>query len=208
MEPLLRHPAGPSIERLDAGSFVIRRRAVAVVNDGWTAAATHLWFSHEHAELFSPAVLNAVGEPVRRRTKLILQGREDRRIAEHCRRNRIQVLEAPDGDWLDLGSGVRIQVGQVPFQDGWSVVEAGGVRVLTLNDCVLGRRWDLDRMARVVLADGPIDVLLTQCTAGGKLDWLRAQLDAVRPRYCVLSGDSIAFDTREATVVLDSLSAS
>jgi hypothetical protein len=210
-----------TIEWVNHASFVLRQGDVALLsdpwlsgtafNDGWelllpseftpadVGRVSHLWFSHEHPDHFSPPVLKQIPEDIRRRTRVVFQRTSDQRVTEYCRKLGFPVTEVADGEWHQLGPEVRMTIGRVPFYDSWALIEAGGVRILNLNDCVLNRPRDLARLARRV---GRVDLLLTQFSyanrvggpgdvelrreaAAEKLDWVSQQLAALNPKYCI-----------------------
>jgi UDP-MurNAc hydroxylase len=209
------------IEWVNHASFVQRHGDVALLsdpwlsgtafNDGWellvpslftpadVASVTHIWFSHEHPDHFSPPVLKKIPAEVRERVQVVFQASPDQRVAKFCRSIGFTVQEVRDGEWFSLGPDFRIMVGRVPFYDSWSLTEAGGVRMLNLNDCVLHREIDLRRLVKTV---GSVDLLMTQFSyanwVGGpddvalrleaaqeKLDWVAKQLAAIKPTFCV-----------------------
>ena len=209
------------IEWVNHAGFVQRHRDVALLsdpwlsgtafNDGWellvpslftpsdVASVTHIWFSHEHPDHFSPPVLTKIPAEVRQRVQVVFQTSPDQRVAGFCRSIGFTVHEVRDREWFSLGPHFRIMVGRVPFYDSWSLTEAGGVRVLNLNDCVLHREIDLRRLVKTV---GSVDVLMTQFSyanwVGGpddvalrreaaqeKLHWVAKQLGAVKPTLCI-----------------------
>jgi hypothetical protein len=98
-------------------------------------------------------------------------------------------------------------VGRVPFYDSWALIETPDARILNLNDCVLNRPRDLQRIADKV---GTVDVLLTQFSyanwiggpedgaerekaAAEKLDWMRTQLRVLKPAVCIPFASFVMF---------------
>jgi UDP-MurNAc hydroxylase len=163
------------------------------------ADVTHLWFSHEHPDHFSPPSLRAVPEERRAEITVLYQPTRDRRVVDWCRSAGFATRELPVGTWVPLGPELRVLLGTVPFYDSWLALDCAGHRLLNLNDCVVNTREQLQRIAHQV---GPVDTLLTQfsyanwvgnpddaeareAAAAEKLSWLRLQTEVLRPARVV-----------------------
>lgn len=120
---------------------------------------THIWFSHEHPDHFSPPVLSKIPEATRRRITVLFQETHDRRVVDFCRKLGFAIQELPDGKPLDLNSEFSVTCGKVPFYDSWLACRAEGLTLLDLNDCVLENKGELARIRKSL---GPIDVLFSQ----------------------------------------------
>ena len=106
------------IEWVNHAGFVQRHRDVALLsdpwlsgtafNDGWellvpslftpsdVASVTHIWFSHEHPDHFSPPVLKKIPAEVRQGVQVVFQTSPDQRVAEFCRSIGFTVHEVRD----------------------------------------------------------------------------------------------------------------
>lgn len=209
------------IEWVNHASYVLRHNGVSVLvdpwlegsafNDGWELLVpsvfdsasfegiSHLWFSHEHPDHFSPSTLKTIGEGVRPRLTVLYQRTKDQRVVDFCKKQGYDVREVADGEWVSLGEDARMMLGKVSVYDSWALTEVDGLRILNLNDCVFNGPRALQSLREKV---GTPDVLLSQfsyanwvgnpedgdamlAAAAQKLGWLDDQLDCLKPRYCI-----------------------
>lgn len=120
---------------------------------------THIWFSHEHPDHFSPPVLGQIPEATRRQITVLFQETRDRRVVNYCRKLGFSIQELPDGKPISLDSDFSVTCGKVPFYDSWLACKAEGLLVLDLNDCVLENSSGLTQISKKL---GPVDVLFSQ----------------------------------------------
>jgi hypothetical protein len=228
-----------SIEWVNHASFVVRSGETSIVcdpwlfgsafNEGWEllvpsvhtpddiAGCTALWISHVHPDHFAPAVLKAMSKEGRKSTPIYFQRTLDQQVAKFCRGIGFPVIEVSDGDTVTVAPGVKLTVGRVPFYDSWALIETPDARILNVNDCILNRRRDLERIAAKV---GTVDVLLTQFSyakwlggpedtalreeaAAEKLAWIRTQLDVIKPTVCIPFASFVIFAHEENNYLND-----
>jgi hypothetical protein len=210
------------IEWVNHASFLLTRGEVALLcdpwldgtafDDGWLhlsptrwspadwARVTHLWFSHEHPDHFSPSNVRAIPPAERTRIEVLYQRSLDQKVIKFCSGLGFKaVTEMTPGAWRTLGPGVEARVD--PWRDGdsWMALRAGGRTLLNINDCVVKSRQDAEVLRRAV---GPVDVLFTQFSyanwvgnpgdvagrraqAREKLERIRVQAEVLRPRQLV-----------------------
>ena len=172
-------------------------------NDGWDllidsepsaedlADLTHIWYSHEHPDHFSPAFLKQIPAERRAAITVIFQKTDDQKVLTYAKALGFKTLAAKHLERIHLGGDVWITVGSVPFYDSWLLVECSLGRILNLNDCVLKDSRALARLAHSV---GRIDLLWTQFSyaawKGGKDD------GAVRREFAAQKLASIKMQTR------------
>lgn len=140
-------------------------------DDGWSllsktvfpyeefSRVTHIYFTNEHPDHFSPPCLKKIPEECRRRIQVIFQRTRDRRVAKYCESLGFRVQEPPAGSWVPLSSEVRLFYRRHSYLDSWMAVRSGGKTLLNLNDCVFDADGDVESVRRDA---GPVDVLLTQ----------------------------------------------
>jgi len=210
------------IEWVNHASFLLTSGEVALLcdpwldgtafDDGWLhlsptrfgaadfARVTHLWFSHEHPDHFSPSNVRAIPPADRARIEVLYQRSLDQKVIKFCNGLGFRaVIEMTPGAWRDLGSGVEVRVD--PWRDGdsWMAIRAEGRTLLNLNDCVVRSREDAGILRREI---GPIDTLFSQFSyanwvgnpadvagrraqAREKLERLRIQAEVLKPRQLV-----------------------
>jgi hypothetical protein len=162
-------------------SFILDTQAVRLICDPWLAGAsfnngwrllsptkmayqefssiTHIWFSHEHPDHFSPPNLKQIPEEYRRRIIVLFHATKDQRVVNVCKSLGFKVQELPEHQAVEIAQGVRIICGRQDDLDSWSAVLAEGKSILNMNDCLFDRHDDLCRIKQAI---GKVDVLLSQ----------------------------------------------
>jgi hypothetical protein len=164
------------------------------------ARITHLWFSHEHPDHFSPMVLKRIPAEHRARITVLYQATRDRKVVDFCRTlGFADVQELPPGAWTRIGE-LELLCQPHVFGDSWLCVRAGGSVLLNLNDCVVNTQAEAQQI-RARIGAAP-DVLLTQFSyanwagnrdetarrrrsAAEKLRRITLQAEALQPRAIV-----------------------
>ncbi|HLF18213.1 MAG TPA: MBL fold metallo-hydrolase [Candidatus Omnitrophota bacterium] len=182
-----------------------------VFNNGWDllvktpfsmddfGKVTHIWFSHEHPDHFCPPVIKKIPEQYRKNITVLFQTTKDHKVIEYCRNLGFKTRELPDHKWFNLTDDFKVMCGRVPFIDSWLFMEAGGQKVLNVNDCVVDSHWIVKE---ILQNTGTIDVLLTQFSyanwggnpeqimirkelAREKFASMKLQIEALRPKHTV-----------------------
>jgi UDP-MurNAc hydroxylase len=173
---------------------------------------THIWFSHEHPDHFSPPTLKHISPEVRAKTTVLYQTTIDRKIVRFCQGLRFESVREiiPHVNFF-LNQDVRLLLGKMRNEtDSWLLIDMGGHRLLNMNDCVPDAAG-LDRIRRIV---GPVDVLLTQFSyanwvgnpgdsaalsraADNKLAEMKRQIAAFQPRFVVPCASFVWFSNRD-----------
>ncbi|NJN84287.1 MAG: MBL fold metallo-hydrolase [Caldilineaceae bacterium] len=228
-----------TIEWVNHASFVLAYGEVRLIcdpwlfgsafNNGWDLLCatrftaddfrdiTHIWFSHEHPDHFSPPVLRQIPEDVRTGITVIFQETKDRKVIDFCRSLGFGVQELPNHKWLTLALEFRVMCGKVPFFDSWLFVDAGGTKVLNINDCVV----DGDGVAsEIAKHTGAVDLLLTQFSyanwlgnpedvdirkeaAAEKLERVKIQIDTFAPKQTIPFASFVYFSHEENVYLND-----
>src|SRR5262245_18532871 len=170
------------IEFVNHSSFITSSGGVSLLcdpwiegtafNDGWAlisptqfsyqdfARVTHLWFSHEHPDHFSPANLRRIPEALRKRICVLYQETLDRKVVDYCTKLGLgEVRELPLEQWLPLGPDFSVLCQSAPHGDSWMAVRAGGKTLLNLNDCAILSPAEAQPVRDAV---GPVDARATQ----------------------------------------------
>lgn len=183
------------------------------------ATVTHIWFSHEHPDHFSPAFLKAIPEEQRKRITILYQKTLDGRVKGFCKKFGFQFQEIADGETLSLADDVSIQVGVVPFYDSWAVIRAGGKTIVNTNDCILETPERITDIAKYV---DRCDILFTQFSyanwmdgketdegrkklAEEKLRRVAIQCNALQPDYVVPFASFVRFCHEENAYMNDAI---
>ncbi len=124
------------------------------------AGVTHLWFSHEHPDHFSPATLKAIPQEVRSKITVLFHQSNDRKVLEYCKGLGFgELIELGDCAPVQLSEGFEVMCGRYGQDDSWLLVSTPDCKLLNLNDCQLTSIDEATALKRVV---GEVDVLLTQ----------------------------------------------
>lgn len=216
-------------------SVVIRHGDIALLSDPWyggdafhkgwnllvetpedTARAllggiTHIWLSHEHPDHFSVRFFQSFGPLLRDRDiPILFQTTRDKRVRTFLEGIGLRVIELPFDTAVDIGGGVCVTCLKDGFYDSGLLVEAGGEKILNLNDCEV---TTAARAAEVFAVTGPVDVLLTQFSfaawKGGpdntawrqeaaeeKLNTVALQIDRFSPRHVIPFASFVYFSNR------------
>lgn len=142
-----------------------------VFNAGWSllsptrlryedfANITHIWFSHEHPDHFTPPVLRRIPEEYRRRIKVLFHETRDKRVIEVCRELGFETQELPEGKTVSLAPDFDVVSGTQSLLDSWIAIFVEGKTILNMNDCDFPDKGDLLKIKERI---GPVDVLLSQ----------------------------------------------
>jgi UDP-MurNAc hydroxylase len=143
----------------------------AAFNNGWRllsptkldyqefSSVTHIWFSHEHPDHFSPPSLKRIPEEFRRKIVVLFHYTKDKRVVNLCKSLGFQVEELPENAMVEIAQGVKIVSKEQDDLDSWSAIYAEGKTLLNTNDCVIERQAELNEIKQTV---GKVDVLLSQ----------------------------------------------
>ncbi|HYK66081.1 MAG TPA: MBL fold metallo-hydrolase, partial [Patescibacteria group bacterium] len=70
---------------------------------------THIWFSHEHPDHFSPPNLRRIPEQARPRITILFQQTLDRKVIRYCEGLGFgRVVELLPNSWVDLSQRLRV----------------------------------------------------------------------------------------------------
>lgn len=126
----------------------------------------------------------------------------DRRVGDFCRNAGFaEVIELESGRWKDLAPDLAVMCGESGSGDTWLCARSERTTLLNINDGVLERHRQLERILRAIGGLSP-DVLLSQFSytnwvgnpedvevrrreARAHLDRLALQCSVLRPRYIV-----------------------
>jgi len=174
------------IEWVNHASFVVSSGRIRLLTDPWIfgrafneswdllvpskfsiddfSRITHIWFSHEHPDHFSPPVLSRIPEKTRKAILVLFQQTRDQRVVSFCKKQGFEVTELLDGDSLDIAPDFRVTCQNVPFYDSWLAIEAEGKCLLNMNDCVVTNPAVMRRIKRRFRH---VDVLFQQFSYAG-----------------------------------------
>lgn len=172
------------------------------------ADVTHIWFSHEHPDHFSPPNLLKIAPEHRAKITVLFQETVDRKVAEFCRKAGFkELVELHQGRYHRLSMDLELRCDPYTEGDSFAVVRSSKATLLNLNDCVVDSPAKASSIARSV---GPVDVLFTQfgyankignvdddelrhAASREKLERIRHQVKALRPGSVVPFASFVRF---------------
>jgi hypothetical protein len=169
------------LEWVNHASFVIRSKGIHLITDPWLdgtafnhgwkllsptvfryedfADITHIWFSHEHPDHFSPPNLKRIPEALRRKITVLFHETKDKRVLKVCKAYGFAVRELAEGEVATLADDFRLICGRQGLIDSWIAVFAENKTLLNMNDCIFTKHDDLLSIRQKV---GKVDVSLLQ----------------------------------------------
>lgn len=182
----------------------------ALTPDGFDAF-THVWISHQHPDHFAPLDLRRIPAGVRERLAVLYQSTPDKLVVSWLRGAGFRdVRELPMDRWFALTPELDVMCGALN-DDSWLALRTAWGTLLNVNDCVLKRRTDIERIKNLV---GPVDVLFTQFSyaqwtgnpedveqrradAAEKFDRIRLQTAIFDPKTVVPFASFVYFSNEE-----------
>ncbi len=171
----------PKIEFVNHASFLLEYSEVTLIvdpwltgnafNNGWNLLIptpekylsfdkiTHIWFSHEHPDHFSPADLKRIPADRRSKITVLFQKTMDRKVANFCNKLGFAVKELPPNIPVELGHDFSIICAPFTEGDSWCYIQAGSLSILNVNDCILKTEVDCKLIQNNV---NQVDILFTQ----------------------------------------------
>jgi UDP-MurNAc hydroxylase len=170
------------LEWVNHASFVFEHDGVRLIadpwiegrafNDGWSLlsdtaftyddfrSVTHLWFSHEHPDHFSPPNIRSIPAEIRKTITVLFQHTLDHKVARFCESlGFARVIELRPHRWVELSPRVQVLCHPFPDDDSWIALATDRGTVLNINDCVVDNVAKARAIRKLV---GPVRVLMTQ----------------------------------------------
>ena len=192
-------------------------------NDGWSllsptkmryedfAEVTHIWFSHEHPDHFSPPNLKRIPENIRRNITVLFHETRDKRVVKVCRALGFAVRELPHLQPTEIAPDFKVICGLNDLIDSWIAIFTGGKTIVNLNDCVFPDQRELIGIRSMT---GDVDLLLSQfsyanwvgnpddpgaleASARQKRQQMAEQIAVMRPRQFIPFASFVVFCHQE-----------
>ncbi len=164
----------------------------AVFNDGWKhlvqsefsytdfSNITHIWFSHEHPDHFSPPNIKKIPPEIRANITVLYQVTQDKKVVSFCKQLGFKsVVELmPEIPYLLAKELTLINAPVGNERDSWLCIRTPNFTLLNLNDCAFEKteKENLADLQKIKKQTGAvkIDILFTQFSyaswAGNKED--------------------------------------
>jgi len=143
-----------------------------VFNNGWELLCkspfpytsfekvTHIWFSHEHPDHFSPPNLKKIPEELRKNITVLFQNTIDKRVISFCKGMGFkEIIELFPNTFVNLAPDFKVMCEHYQEGDSWILIKSKDFTIFNTNDCGIRDKFFAERIREKV---GKIDLLLTQ----------------------------------------------
>jgi len=223
------------IEFINHASYIMYNNDVALIVDPWIEGSafhegwshievtkfsysdfrriTHIWFSHEHPDHFSPPNMKKIPEQIRSNITVLYQKSEDGKVVDFCRNLGFKKVIELDKNWFNLSADFKIL--NIPHTDGdsWLCVKGANKTILNLNDCVIENKVQASKI-KSQIQENTIDLLFTQFSyanwasnkedslkrrqfAKNKIEQIKYQVEFFKPTYTIPFASFVWFSHEE-----------
>jgi len=177
------------IRFINHASFLIESKGIRLVCDpwlegtafdnGWRQLAetkfryeefkdvTHIWFSHEHPDHFSPPNLVKISKEDRAKITVLFQSTSDRKVSQFCHKLGFkEIIELKEDVPCNLNEDFSIICNAYTDGDSYAMFQAEGKKILNLNDCVVNSTLAAQEIKDKI---GNVDWLFTQFGYANKI---------------------------------------
>jgi hypothetical protein len=210
------------IEFVNHASFIIEAAGIKLITDPWLEGTafhdgwalvepshfawerfreiTHIWFSHEHPDHFSPPNLKQIPEAYRKNICILFHQTKDRKVVEYCRAIGFENVRELGTGWEAISADFKVMNRPHTDGDSWLCVKTEGKCLLNVNDCNLETDAEVNQI-KAAISCNP-DVLFTQFSyansignrsdtalrakfARAKIEEVHRQIRILKPSYVV-----------------------
>lgn len=163
-------------------SFIVEYDGVKLMTDPWIEGAafdngwallsksvfryedfnniTHIWFSHEHPDHFSPPVLNRISKEAKSKITVLFQATVDRKVVDFCKKAGFKsVVDMNNNKYYSLSPKIECLCNSFTDGDSWLYIKTDKCSLLNVNDCVVNTLKSANDIKEKI---GNVDILLTQ----------------------------------------------
>ena len=168
---------------------------------------THIWFSHEHPDHFSPKILELIPLETRKKITVLFQDTLDHRVAKKCKQLEFNVIELKNGKAYELAENFKVICRPYLLYDSWLFLHIENFKILNLNDCGVDSKTQAKYISDEI---GSVDLLLTQfgyaahigdpndhelrkIASAEKLDRIKIQSETFHARYIIPYASFVRF---------------
>lgn len=174
---------------INHSSFIIEYKKIKLIcdpwlegtafNNGWKLISktqmdykefndiTHIWFSHEHPDHFSPSNLLKIPKSIRAKIIVLYQETTDKKVANFCKNNGFKKgIELKEDEQLDLEKDFSIMCNPYTDGDSYALITVNDIKILNLNDCIVNTE---ERAFQLFKKIGKVDFLFTQFGYANKI---------------------------------------
>ena len=128
---------------------------------------THIWFSHEHPDHFSPPNLLQIPKEIRAKITVLFQETTDHKVANFCKKTGFkEIVELKEDVFFEITKDFSILCNAYTDGDSYAVFKIGDFKILNLNDCVVNAEKNASDIKQKT---GEVDLLFTQFAYANKV---------------------------------------
>jgi len=184
------------------------------------SAISHIWFSHEHPDHFSPPNILKINEEYRKNITVLFQETTDKKVINWCIKNGFKnVIELSSGVNYTIVEGFEVICSKV-FDDSWLFVKSEGKTLLNINDCLIRSKEDAQEIFDLIKSH--INILFTQFSyaqyegnidepqkrrtaAKRKIEHIEHQISILNPEFIVPFASFVYFCHQENSYMNDEI---
>ena len=155
---------------------------------------THIWFSHEHPDHFSPPIITKIPLEIKQQIVVLYHETEDKKIVEFCKKQGFkEVVELKENQEYVLQDDFTIISNEHTGGDSWCYLSTKDFGLLNINDCVIRTKEEAQAVQDRV---GKVDVLLTQFGYAHKIGNFadnQLRIDAIEEKKIRIENQSEVF---------------
>jgi UDP-MurNAc hydroxylase len=131
------------------------------------SSITHIWFSHEHPDHFSPYVLKKIDPKIRGKITIFYQKTKDKKVISFCKNLGFkEIIELDPDKYYHLNEDFILKCQPFTEGDSWLYLNINKIGILNLNDCVIGTKESCENIKSKI---ENVDLLLTQFSYAHKV---------------------------------------
>lgn len=121
---------------------------------------THIWFSHEHPDHFSPPNLFKIPKEYREKISILYQETTDGKVAKFCSKLGFkEQIELKENQFYKIADDLSVMCNPYTDGDSYALFKSKDLKILNLNDCIVSSENKAKELSKIV---GEVDVLFTQ----------------------------------------------
>ena len=177
------------IQFINHASFIIEYEDIKLICDPWISGfafnkgwrllsetkfnindfkeITHIWFSHEHPDHFSPPNLLAIPKEIRENITVLFQKTTDKKVLNFC--NKIgfkKIIELEENKTHRITENFDLLCNPYTEGDSYALFTVNNIKILNLNDCVVNSE---EKALSLKKKTGEVDILFTQFGYANKI---------------------------------------
>jgi len=128
---------------------------------------THIWFSHEHPDHFSPPLISKIPLEIKQKITILFHHTLDKKVVKYCQKQGFkEVIELQPNESFTIQDDFKIICNEFTDGDSWAYFSTDDFSILNVNDCIIRNKAEAQLIKEKI---GAVDVLLTQFSYANKI---------------------------------------